>query len=65
MGANRYGPADTRLMVRVAHMHYRAQLSQAQIGERVGMSRYQVGRMLDRACARGSSASISSTRRHG
>ena len=53
MGANRAGLGDARLMVRVAVMHYRAQLSQAQIGERVGMSRYQVGRMLDRALREG------------
>ncbi len=30
-------------------MYYRTRLSQAQIGERLGMSRYQVGRILDRA----------------
>jgi deoxyribonucleoside regulator len=40
-------------MVRVAYMYYRMQLSQAQIGERLGMSRYQVGRMLDRALREG------------
>ena len=51
--ANRAGPGDARLMVRVAQMHYRSQLSQAQIGERIGMSRYQVGRMLERGAARG------------
>jgi deoxyribonucleoside regulator len=50
--ASRTGP-DVRLMVRVAHMHYRAHLSQAQIGERVGMSRYQVGRMLSNALREG------------
>lgn len=53
MGANRAGPGNVRLMVRVAHMHYRAHLSQAQIGERVGMSRYQVGRMLGNALREG------------
>ena len=53
MGANRAGPGNVRLMVRVAHMHYRGHLSQAQIGERVGMSRYQVGRMLSTALREG------------
>ncbi len=53
MDANRVGSGDARLMVRVAHMYYRVQLSQAQIGERLGMSRYQVGRMLDRALREG------------
>src|SRR4249919_540403 len=41
--------ADVRLMVRVAQLYYRLHLSQAEIGERVGLSRFQVGRLLDRA----------------
>ena len=50
-------------MVRVAQMHYREQLTQAQIGEQLGISRFQVGRLLDRgAPRRGSCGSISSTR---
>ena len=53
MGANRAGQGSVRLMVRVAQMHYREQLTQAQIGEQIGMSRYQVGRMLDRALHEG------------
>ena len=53
MAAIRAGQGGVRLMVRVAQMHYREQLTQAQIGERVGMSRYQVGRMLDRALREG------------
>jgi deoxyribonucleoside regulator len=40
---------DTRLMVRVALMYYRMHLTQEQIGERLGMSRFKVGRLLDRA----------------
>jgi len=51
--AKRGGPGDVRLMVRVAQMYYRMQLSQEQIGERLGMSRFQVGRMLDRALREG------------
>ncbi len=45
----RGGVADARLMVRVAQMYYRMQLSQQQIGDRLGLSRFQVGRLLDRA----------------
>jgi deoxyribonucleoside regulator len=51
--AKRGGPGDVRLMVRVAQMYYRMQLSQEQIGERLGMSRFQIGRMLDRALREG------------
>lgn len=38
-----------RLMVRIAQLYYRMHLSQAEIGERLGLSRFQVGRLLDRA----------------
>ncbi len=41
--------SDTRLMVRVALMYYRLHLTQEQIGERLGISRFKVGRLLDRA----------------
>jgi deoxyribonucleoside regulator len=41
--------SDTRLMVRIAQLYYRLQLSQEQVGERLGLSRFQVGRLLDRA----------------
>ena len=47
--ARRRGTSDTRLMVRIAQMYYRMHLSQEQIGERLGLSRFQVGRLLDRA----------------
>jgi deoxyribonucleoside regulator len=40
---------ETRLMVRVALMYYRLHLTQEQIGERLGISRFKVGRLLDRA----------------
>ena len=43
------GTSDTRLMVRIAQMYYRMNLSQEQIGERLGLSRFRVGRLLDRA----------------
>jgi deoxyribonucleoside regulator len=36
-------------MVRIAQLYFRMQLSQEQIGERLGLSRFQVGRLLDRA----------------
>lgn len=45
----RSGANDVRQMVRIAQMYYRLQLSQEQIGERLGLSRFQVGRLLDRA----------------
>lgn len=47
--AQRGGSSDTRLMVRIAQMYYRMDLSQEQIGERLGLSRFRVGRLLDRA----------------
>ncbi len=47
--ARRRGASDVRLVVRIAQMYYRMNLSQEQIGERLGMSRFQVGRLLDRA----------------
>lgn len=49
MVQRRGGSGDVRLMVRIAQLYYRMQLSQEQIGERLGLSRFQVGRMLDRA----------------
>ncbi len=42
-------PRDVRLMLRAAHMYYRLHLTQGQIGERLGISRFKVGRLLDRA----------------
>ena len=36
-------------MVRVSQLYYRMHLSQEQIGERLQLSRFQVGRLLDRA----------------
>jgi deoxyribonucleoside regulator len=36
-------------MVRVAQLYYGMHLSQAEIGDRLGLSRFQVGRLLDRA----------------
>ncbi len=43
------GPADSRLLVRVARMYYGMHLTQEQIGARLGLSRFKVGRLLDRA----------------
>jgi deoxyribonucleoside regulator len=45
----RRGAGDVRLMVRIAQMYYRLHLSQEQIGQRLGLSRFKVGRLLDRA----------------
>lgn len=43
------GRADARLLVRVARMYYGMHLTQEQIGDRLGLSRFKVGRLLDRA----------------
>lgn len=43
------GTADLRLLVRVARMYYGMDLTQEQIGTRLGLSRFKVGRLLDRA----------------
>lgn len=40
---------DARLLVRVAQMYYGLHLTQEQIGRRLGLSRFKVGRLLDRA----------------
>ena len=47
--APRRGTADLRLLVRVARMYYGMDLTQEQIGTRLGLSRFKVGRLLDRA----------------
>ena len=49
LAVRRRGTGDVRLMVRIAQLYYRMHLSQAEIGERLGLSRFQVGRLLDRA----------------
>ncbi len=41
--------AETRLMLRAAQLYYRLNLTQDQVGERLGVSRFKVGRLLDRA----------------
>ena len=51
LAVRRRGTSDVRLMVRIAQLYYRMHLSQAEIGERLGLSRFQVGRLLDRAVA--------------
>lgn len=40
---------DTRTLVRVAQLYYGMHLTQGAIGERLGISRFKVGRLLDRA----------------
>lgn len=40
---------ETRLMLRAAELYYRLHLTQDQVGERLGVSRFKVGRLLDRA----------------
>lgn len=49
LAVRRRGTSDVRLMVRIAQLYYGMHLSQAEIGERLGLSRFQVGRLLDRA----------------
>ncbi len=41
--------SDMHQMVRITQLYYRMHLSQEQIGERLGLSRFQVGRRLARA----------------
>ena len=43
------GTSDPRLLVRVARMYYGMALTQEEIGARLGLSRFKVGRLLDRA----------------
>jgi len=43
------GASDPRLLVRVARMYYGMELTQEEIGARLGLSRFKVGRLLDRA----------------
>ena len=43
------GGSDVRQMVRITQLYYRMHLSQEQIGDRLGLSRFQVGRLLARA----------------
>ena len=40
---------ETRLMLRAAQLYYRLNLTQDQVGARLGVSRFKVGRLLDRA----------------
>ena len=40
---------DTRLMLRAAQLYYRLNLTQDEVGKRLGISRFKVGRLLDRA----------------
>jgi deoxyribonucleoside regulator len=41
--------SDLRQMVRITQLYYRMHLSQEEIGKRLGLSRFQVGRLLARA----------------
>ena len=49
LAVRRRGTSDVRLMVRIAQLYYGMHLSQAEIGDRLGLSRFQVGRLLERA----------------
>jgi deoxyribonucleoside regulator len=40
---------DSRLMLRAAQLYYRLNLTQDEVGKRLGVSRFKVGRLLDRA----------------
>jgi deoxyribonucleoside regulator len=40
---------DTRLMLRAAQLYYRLNLTQDEVGKQLGVSRFKVGRLLDRA----------------
>jgi deoxyribonucleoside regulator len=41
--------AETRLMLRAAQLYYRLNLTQDEVGKRLGVSRFKVGRLLERA----------------
>jgi deoxyribonucleoside regulator len=41
--------SETRLMLRAAQLYYHGDLTQDAIGKRLGVSRFKVGRLLDRA----------------
>ena len=43
------GAGETRLMLRAAQLYYRLNLTQDEVGKRLGVSRFKVGRLLDRA----------------
>jgi deoxyribonucleoside regulator len=43
------GSTETRLMLRAAQLYYRLNLTQDEVGKRLGVSRFKVGRLLDRA----------------
>jgi len=43
------GLGETRLMLRAAQLYYRLNLTQDEVGKRLGISRFKVGRLLDRA----------------
>jgi deoxyribonucleoside regulator len=47
--SNKTRAEDTRLMLRAAQLYYHADLTQDAIGKRLGVSRFKVGRLLDRA----------------
>jgi deoxyribonucleoside regulator len=49
LAVRRRGMSDVRMLVRIAQLYYGMHLSQQEIGERLGLSRFQVGRLLDRA----------------
>lgn len=40
---------ETRLMLRAAQLYYHGELTQDAVGKRLGVSRFKVGRLLDRA----------------
>lgn len=47
--ADEAASSETRLMLHAAQLYYRRNLTQDQVGERLGVSRFKVGRLLDRA----------------
>ena len=48
-GTNDPVSGDTRLMLRAAQLYYHGDLTQDAIGKQLGVSRFKVGRLLDRA----------------
>jgi deoxyribonucleoside regulator len=49
MPGDAQGAGETRLMLRAAQLYYRLDLTQDEVGKRLGVSRFKVGRLLERA----------------
>jgi deoxyribonucleoside regulator len=48
-GPSGLAATDTRLMLRAAQLYYHEDLTQDEVGKRLGVSRFKIGRLLERA----------------